>query len=119
MNFRNVVDLTNRMLGLLVPGAALSPTVTEETYEPTLRALLDTYDRMSSLPSKKKDEDEHFKDLPGDHVVMRLASSKRRGQSSGARLRSFVSALTDSGVPLQRAFEQAVRLNVGGRNSAR
>jgi hypothetical protein len=116
MNFQNVVALVNRLLDKVYPGISLGD-VSEATFESTLSSMLDMHDQLESLPSSDSGPSSEYNDYP---IRMSLASSrKRRGPSSSAkRLAGFVKSLTGAGVPLQKAFDQACRLGVGGVNDA-
>jgi hypothetical protein len=109
MHSSQVVRLLNGILKRIDPSIQLSSDTDESQIERNLHGMLATYDKLASYKRAKK----HRKDYPL-RGSFRLGESKRRGPATDSRTKDFVSALTSAGVPLQRAFNQAVRLNVGG-----
>ena len=113
MNVKEITRLLNKVLAKLNPALKLSGVIVETNIETKVDQLL----AMVKPPKPKP------KGIPAKPMNQTLASlslaNRKPGPSPGGRVNSFVSSLVSAGVPLQRAFDQAVRLNVGGGTNDR
>ena len=108
-----IIRLLNDVLRRIDHSIKLPTHTDEGQIEPQLRMMLSMYDKLASVKRARK------KRAPANpaHFEFRLGESQRRGPAGGSRVKDFVSSLTSAGVPLQKAFDQAVRLNVGGASN--
>ncbi len=115
MHASHVIRILNVVLKRIDPAIQLPSDTDESQIEPNINSMLSLYDKLARINGR---DTRHDPDNP-PHFELRLAKLQGRKPASGAKVKGFVSALTACGVPLQAAFDQACRLNVGGGTNDR